>query len=303
MGALTQGLQGDQLAEIHALLEAGCVALTQLRHPMQSTQTQLKCLEYASTFGALVVFQSEIPSLSPLGGIHQGKASCHLGLPEIPCIAETIALQRDLSLVEQTGVRAHFNQISCGKSVQILAEAKDKGLPVTADVSLQQLYFTEDDCLHFDPLFHIKPPFRTDDDRAALLRGLKDGTIDAICSAHCPLPESAKAAPFAESQTGISALATFLPMSYQLVQKGVLTIDQWLDTIALNPAKILQLNHGEIKQGQVADLCIFDPSKRWELTPDKMHSKALNSPFLNKWISGSVQYMIKSGTLVYHNQD
>lgn len=300
VGALTQGLNGEQITEMHQLSEAGCIAFSQLREPIKNTQTLLRCLEYASTFDLLIIFQSQINSLTPRGGAHMGVTATRLGLPLISEAAETIAIQRDLTLVEHTGVRAHFNQISCARSVELIKSAQERGLSVTADVNIHQLHFTDRDLEGFDSSFHTVPPLRSESDRQALIQGIQEGVISAICSNHIALEEADKKAPFSDATAGMSAFCTFLPLSYQLVRKNIISINQWADLISTNPSKILKLNHGLIQAQMPANICIFDPMHNWQLTEQSIISKGKNTPLLNQWITGAVDYMIKSGTVVYN---
>ncbi|MCG8534179.1 MAG: dihydroorotase, partial [Pseudomonadales bacterium] len=256
IGALTKGLQGQQLAEMHSLREAGCIGVSQLRNPIKNSQVLLRCLEYASTFDLTVFFQCEDQSISPEGGIHSGPTATRLGLPGIPESAETIALSRDLLLVEQTGVRAHFGQISCARSVELIANAQARKLRVSADVAAHQLFLTDDMIDGFNSQFHVRPPLRSETDRHALIDGVKSGVISMLCSDHQPHQASAKSQPFPATEPGISAFETFLPLTYQLVADGVLTESEWVQRIAMNPAHLINLDAGHLGVGSNANLSV-----------------------------------------------
>ncbi len=302
IGAMTQGLAGIQLAEMHALREAGCIGITQLRHPIKDSQVLLRCLEYARTFDLIVFFQSEDQSLSPLGGVHAGPTATRLGLPGIPECAETIALSRDLQLVAYTGVRAHFGQISCARSVELIAEAQSKGLPVTADVAIHQLYLTEEKVDGFNGQYHVRPPLRSEQDRQALVDGLKSGVISMISSDHQPHEAAAKAQPFQATESGVSSFDSFLPLSYRLVTDGILTEAEWVQRIAMNPAHLLNLDSGQLTIGSNADLCVFDPNQQWTLNRSSMLSMGKNSPFLGQQLQGKVVATLKGGVITYRSE-
>ncbi|MDY6921353.1 MAG: dihydroorotase [Pseudomonadota bacterium] len=299
IGAMTRGLEGHQLAEMHALREAGCVGVSQLRRPLKSSQVLLRCLEYASTFDLIVFFQSEEQSLCPAGGVHAGPTATRLGLPGIPECAETIALARDLMLVEYTGVRAHFGQISCAASVELIATAQARGLPVTADVAVHQLYLTDTMVDGFNSHFHVRPPARTEADRQALIDGVKSGVISVLCSDHQPHEAAAKSQPFSDTASGLSAFSHFLPLSYELVHNGLLTESEWVQRIAMNPAHLINLDAGHLGQGSNANLCVFDPNARWRLEPDSILSAGKNTPFLGRELQGRVQLTLRDGTMSY----
>lgn len=301
IGALTRGLQGQQLAEMHALREAGCVGVSQLRQPVKDAQTLLRCLEYASTFDLTVFFQSEESSLSPKGGIHAGPTATRLGLPAIPDTAETIALSRDLLLVQQAGVRAHFGQISCRRSVELIAAAQRESLPVTADVAVHQLFLTDEMIDGFHGQYHTRPPLRSEQDRQGLIDGVKAGVISVLCSDHQPHEAAAKSEPFPSTEPGISAFSTFLPLSYQLVVMGILTESEWVQRIAMNPALLVGLDAGHLELGSNANLCVFDPARRWKLTEERMLSTGKNSPFLGQTLQGQVQLTLKDGAITCRN--
>lgn len=299
IGALTRGLEGQQLAEMHALRETGCVGVSQLRKPVKDAQTLLRCLEYASTFDLTVFFQSEEPSLSLKGGIHAGPTATRLGLPAIPDTAETIALSRDLLLVQQAGVRAHFGQLSCRRSVELIAAAQREGLPVTADVAVHQLFLTDEMIDGFNSQYYTRPPLRSEQDRQGLIDGVKAGVISILCSDHQPHEAAAKLEPFPSTEPGISAFDTFLPLSYQLVRTGVLTESEWVQRIAMNPALLVGLDAGHLELGSNANLCVFDPAKRWKLTEERMLSAGKNSPFLGQSLQGQVQLTLKDGAITF----
>ena len=301
IGALTKGLEGHQLSEMHALREAGCIGVSQLRRPIKDSQVLLRCLEYASTFDLIVFFQSEDQSISPLGGMHAGPTSTRLGLPGIPECAETIALSRDLLLVEQTGVQAHFGQVSCARSVELIANAQARGLKVTADVAVHQLYLTDNMIDGFNSAYHVRPPARTEADRQALIDGVKSGVISMLCSDHQPHEAAAKAEPFPTTEAGISAFSHFLPLSYELVDNGVLTESEWVQRIAMNPAHLIGLDAGHLSIGSNANLCVFDPNREWTLKKENVYSQGKNTPFLGRKMPGRVELTLRDGSISFRS--
>ena len=288
LGALTKGLAGEQPANMHALSKAGCLAVTNARQAMFNDETLLCCLEYAATLDLTVFFYPEEPSLAK-GCVHDGFTSARLGLPSIRRVAETIALAKQLLLVEETGVRAHFSQLSCKGSVELIRIAKDKGLPVTADVAMHQLHLTDAAIDGFNSLAHVLPPLRSEEDRLALCAGVQSGVIDAICSHHQPLNAAAKLAPFAATEAGISAIETVLPLGLKLVREGVLTEDKLWRALTINPAKILQINAGDLSKG--GGVVVVDTQKTWSVAPENLVSQGHNTPFLGMMVQGQVRHL------------
>lgn len=299
LGALTKGLQGQQLAEMHALKEAGCIGFTQMRHPVKDSRTLLRCLEYAATFDLTVFFQSEDAGLAGDGCVHAGPTATRLGLSGIPSAAETIALSRDLLLVEHTGVRAHFGQLSCARSVELIANAQARGLPVTADVAAHQLFLTDTLVDGYNSLYHLDPPLRSELDRLALIEGVRSGVIAALCSDHQPHEAAAKAAPFAASEPGMSAFATYLPLSFQLVRQKTLTVAEWVRVVSTQPAAILGLEAGSIRVGEDANITVFHPELQWTLDMDTLVSLGANTPYLGASVEGRVLATLKDGRITF----
>ena len=299
IGAITQGLNGSQLSEMHSLQEAGCVGVSQLRNAIKNNRVLLRCLEYAATFNLTVFFQSTDLSLQGDGIVHEGFTSTRLGLPGIPRSAETVALARDLLLVEQTGVKAHFSQLSCARSVDMIATAQQRGLPVTADIAVHQLLFNDESVDGFNSQYHVTPPFRSETDRKALIDGVKSGVISVISSDHQPHEAAAKSAPFGATESGISSIETLLPLSYGLVRDGHLTETQWVSCIATTPAKIINIEAGCILNNTTANLTVFDPSAQWQLTANSLHSEGKNSPLIGQTLYGRTCATVCNGKLVY----
>ena len=285
LGALTEGLKGENPSNIAGLKKGGCIAVSNARRPFTNDLVLLRTLEYAATFGMKVFFYPDEPSLSGDGVAHEGYIASYHGLQGIPWIAETVALSTQLLMVEETGIAAHFSQLSCKSSVELMRWAKDKGLPVTCDVAMHQLYLTDDNLEGFNAMAYVLPPLRSNTDQQALRRGLKDGTIDAICSHHEPLNATAKKAPFAESTPGISNFDTFMALACQLVRDEVLTLEQLVDKICLNPARIAGIDE---QYATIGGAVMVDPNLEWHVTSDTMYSNGKNTPFFNQCLQGRV---------------
>ena len=205
-------------------------------------------------------------------------------------IAETVALAKQLLLVEETGVKAHFSQLSCKSSVELIRIAKDKGLPVTADVAMHQLHLTDAAIDGFNSLAHVRPPLRSEADRLALCAAVQDGTIDAICSHHQPLNAAAKLAPFPATEPGISALETVLPLGLRLVRDGLLTEDRLWRALTVNPARIAGISAGTLATG--GGVIIVDPEAGWNIAPETLVSAGHNTPFVGMLVQGRVQAVL-----------
>jgi dihydroorotase len=299
LGALTQGLEGKLLTDMAALEEAGCVGVSNALEPITDTLVLRRAMEYAATFDLTVYLHAEDPWLRNTGCVHEGEVGTRLGLPGIPEAAETVALARDLALIEQTGVRAHFCNLSGARAVTMLAEAQKQGLPVTADVTAHHLHLTEHDIGYFNTQCHVRPPLRGLRDRDALRAALRSGVISSICSDHQPHEPDAKLAPFAESEPGISGLETLLPLTLKLVEDKLLTLNEAIALLTLKPAGILGVECGNLGVGATADVCIFDPTAHWMLSADKFVSRGRNSPFLGWEFSGRVTHTLVGGEVVF----
>jgi dihydroorotase len=299
LGALTHGLDGERLSEMAALKNAGCVGVSNALRPLANTLVQRRALEYAATFGLTVFLHPNDHWLSANGCAHEGQVATRLGLPGIPEAAETAAVARDLTLIEQTGIRAHFCHLTTARAVHMVARAQFDGLPVTADVALPYLYLTEVDISDFDSHCHVIPPLRTTQDRLHLREALKRGTLSAISSDHQPHEADAKLRSFPSTEPGISGLDTLLPMSLRLVEEQVIELDELIHRLTAGPAGILGLPFGTLSVGRSADVCIFDPNLVWQLNTDTMRSNGHNTPFMGWEMKGRVVHTLLAGNLVH----
>ncbi len=301
IGALTQQLKGEQLAEMAALKAAGCIGVANV-YPFENSRVLLHALEYAATHDLLVFLTPQDPWLSAKGFAHDGVVATRLGLPAIPAAAETVAVARDLALIAQTGARAHFSQLSTALAVHMIGRAQYDGHKISCDVSAHQLFLSEVDLEGFNRQCHVIPPLRTLQDRDGLRVGLRKGTIGALCSDHQPHESDAKNRPFCSTEPGISALETLLPLTLKLVDEGVLTLKAAITRLTSGPARLLRIEAGSLSVGQRADICIFDRDELWTLTPEALVSQGKNSPFIGWQLKGRVSHTIHAGRLVFERK-
>jgi dihydroorotase len=299
LGALTRNLDGEHLSEMHALKQAGCIGVSNALTPLASTLIQRRAFEYAATFDLTVFLHANDAALSANGCMHEGQVSTRLGLPGIPEAAETVAVARDLALIQQTGVRAHFGRLTTQRAVRMVARAQFDGAPVTADVAIHNLYLTELDTIEFGSDYHFIPPLRTQEDRDGLREGLRGGTLSAICSDHQPHEPDAKLMPFPATEPGASGLDSLLPLTLKLVAEKHLLLPDAIARVTCGPAQVLNLPYGELSVGRAADVCIFDPGATWRLDPGSMHSQGKNTPFRGWEMLGQVRYTLRDGDIVY----
>ncbi|UCJ17979.1 dihydroorotase [Pseudomonas sp. MM211] len=298
IGALSKGLDGEQLAELVALRDAGCVAFGNGLNNFRNARTLRRALEYAATFDLTVIIHSQDHDLAEGGLAHEGATASFLGLSGIPETAETVALARDLLLVEQSGVRAHFSQLTSARGAQLIADAQARGLPVTADVALYQLILTDEALIDFSSLYHVQPPLRTRADRDGLREAVKSGVISAISSHHQPHERDAKLAPFGETEPGMSGVQLLLPLAMTLVQDGLLDLPTLLARLSSGPAEALRLPAGKLQVGGAADILLFDPQAS-TVAGESWYSKGRNSPFLGHCLPGQVRYTLVDGHISY----
>ncbi len=302
LGAVTRQLQGQLLTEMYALTAAGCVGFSQADTAIVDTQVLWRAFEYAASFGYTLFMRAEDPYLAKNGVAHDGEVASRLGLKGIPSAAESIALQTMLRIAQATGVNLHIARVSTAESVELIRQAKQSGMQVTADVSIQHLHLTDMDIGFFDSMVHLTPPVRTQRDRDALRAGLLDGTLDAICSDHTPVDDDAKALPFAESHPGASALELLLPLTLKWAAQAKLSPAQALAKITQAPANILGVHAGNLQVGATADVVIYDPEMEWRVDGRALMSQGKNTPFVNHAVTGKVTTTLTQGRLVFQQE-
>jgi len=299
LGALTYGLKGAELTEMVELTEAGCKAFSQADAPLTDTRVLMRAMQYAATFGYRVWLRPQDSFLAKNGVAHDGEVATRLGLPPIPVVAETIALSTALQLARETGVTLHICRLSSAAAVDMVRAAKQEGLNVTCDVSMNHVHLTEMDIGYFDANCHLMPPLRSQRDRTALRAGLLDGTIDAICSNHSPVDDDAKLLPFAEAEAGATGLELLLTLVLKWAEQEKVPLLHALSRVTINPAKLLGQKMGHLSLGAHADICIFDPATNWRVEPAALRSQGKNTPFNGYEMQGRVRYTLLDGQLVF----
>lgn len=299
LGALTRALDGETLGEMATLAGAGCIAFSKGKRPIHDTLVMMRALQYAASLGFAVWLQPEDYHLAQGGAAHDGLVAARLGLPGIPVCAETIAIVTALELVRESGCRVHFRRLSSAAGVRLLAAAKAEGLPVTGDVSAYHLHLTDESIGLFDSSARLSPPLRTARDRDALRAALAGGTLQAIVSDHTPVSDDGKQLPFAEAEPGASGVELLLPLALALAEGGAMPLSRCLATITHEPAQIAGLPGGTLSVGADADVCIFDPTDRWQVTPAALHSSGSNTPLAGATLTGRVRQTLVDGRTVF----
>lgn len=294
IGAITRGLEGDLLSDMAGLKNAGCIAVGNGSRGVRNARILRRCMAYAQTFGLTVMFNPENQSLAADGYAHDGLVTSRLGLLGIPEVAETAAVMELLLLAEETGVRLHLSQLSCARSVDMLAEARQRGIQVTADVAMHQLVFTEEALAGFDGRFHVRPPLRSEADRLALVGGVRNGTIDAIVSQHQPHDSAAKQAPLAATEPGLSSIESVLSLGLELVNRDELTLPELIRALTSGPASVIDRS-AAIAEGELADLCLFDPAATWQANERTLVSAGRHVPVENRNLPGVVRLTLVEG--------
>jgi dihydroorotase len=303
MAAMTKGLRGEEMAELGLLHEAGAIAFTNGKTSVANAKVMRNVLAYARDFGALIMHHLEEPSLAADGVMNEGEISTRLGLRGIPAAAETIMLERDIRLVELTGSRYHAGQISCRASLDIIRNAKARGLPVTCGVSVNHLTLNENDIGPYRTFFKLKPSLRAEEDRRAMVEGLARGDIDVIVSAHDPRGSDGKRRPFAEAADGAVGLETLLAAALRLYHNGEVDLFTLLNALLTNPAKLLGLPSGCIAKGAPADLVLIDLDAPFTVKPEALRSRSKNTPFDEARLEGRPLLTLVAGRLVYNYAD
>src|SRR5690554_340060 len=302
-GAITKGLNGTEMTEYGLLKEAGAVCLTDGRHAIQSPAMLRTAMSYAANYGMIFVHHLCDTDLAGAGVMNEGLFATILGLKGIPREAETIPLARDLQLAALTGVNYHAAQISCAASVELVAAAKKRNKSVTAGVSINNLALNENDIGRYRTFFKLSTPLRSEDDRQAIVEGLRNGTIDAIHSDHDPQDTEVKRQPFAEASDGAIGLETLLAAALRLVHSGDVDILTVLRAMTSRPADILGLAAGRIAVGAPADLILFDLEYPWQVSEQQLRSRSRNTSFEGARLAGKVMRTIVSGETVFEHVD
>lgn len=297
-GALTMHLKGEAMSEIGLMQSSGAVLFTNGDWPVASTSVLRRTMAYAASCGAMVASRADERTLA--GGVmNAGAQASRMGLPGLPREAEWIGLARDLLLAEATGCTLLVDQISTGRSIEMITEARKRGVNVHVSVAAHHLFFNEGDVGDYLTYCKVNPPFRKEEDRQALIDALASGHIDAVVSAHDPQPPEEKRLPFGEAAFGAAGLETVLSALLALVQDERLSLLDALAPVTSRPADLIGLPQGRLTVGAPADLILFDPEKPWLCEREKLQSRSLNSPFDGRRMVGRVMHTLVAGETVF----
>ncbi len=300
IGAVTLGQKGEQLAEFGELVGAGAVAVSDDGKPVGSSHMMRTALEYARTFGIPVADHCEDLALAHGGAMHEGIVSTRLGLKGIPAAAEEIMVARDIILAELTGGHVHLCHMSTRGSVELIRRGKERGIRVTAEATPHHFSLTHERCGGYDTNAKMNPPLREAEDVEAIRAGLRDGTIDVIASDHAPHHYDAKEREFDQAPNGIVGLETALGVAIRhLVEPGVLTLPELVDRMSTRAARIFNLPGGTLAVGAPADVVVFDPAERWQVRPDRFHSKSRNTPYAGEELVGRAHLTVVRGRVAF----
>jgi len=302
VGSITKGLKGESLAEMGELKEAGCPAVSDDGRPVSSGELMRRALEYARPFGLTVISHAEDLSLVGEGVMNDGFVATELGLKGIPWVAEDAAVARDVMLAEFTGSRLHVAHVSTKGAVEILREAKRRGVHVTAEATPHHFTLTDEAVRGYNTNAKMNPPLRGAEDVAAVRAGLADGTIDAIATDHAPHHFDEKNVEFNIALNGIVGLETALPLSLRLVEDGVLPLQDLISRLTTGPARALGIPRGTLEVGAAADVSVIDPELKWTVDAAKLLSKSKNTPFDGWKMKGAAVCTIVAGKVVYRRE-
>jgi len=299
IGAASKGLAGKELAEYGLMKEEGIVAVSDDGRPIGSADLLMKVLQYASDFSIPVMNHCEVESLAD-GAMNEGDISTQLGLRGIPTAAEDIMISRDILMAEYLHLPIHICHVSTQGGVRLIREAKARGVRVTAETCPHYFVLTEEACLGFDTNAKMNPPLRTEEDRLAIIEGLKDKTIDLIVTDHAPHHADEKVLEFALANNGIVGFETAFALGYTyLVRPGFLSLEDFIACMSVNPSKLLGLGRGTLAIGAPADISVFDLEQPFVFDKDTMLSKARNTPFHGYTLYGETNLTISGGRITY----
>ena len=298
VGAVSKGLEGKFLAEIGDMVFSGAVAITDDGHPVENAALMRRAMQYSDMFDIAVISHCEDMSLGE-GDMNEGAVASELGLRGISPSAEEVMASRDILLAENLGCRVHIAHISTKGTVELVRQAKKRGVKVTCETCPHYFSLTDEACRGYNTNAKMNPPLRTAEDVLAIKEGLKDGTIDCIVTDHAPHHPDEKQCEFGYAKNGIVGLETSLGLGIKnLVNEGYLTMTQLIEKMSKNPSEILGIAKGTLSVGRSADIVIFDPESEWTVDTSKLHSKSKNSPFDGFRLYGKPEYVIVNGNIV-----
>lgn len=303
IGAVSRGIKGEALSEMGELADAGCVAVSDDGSPVRRGEILRRAIRYASAFGLLVIDHAEDLEITGEGVMHEGSMSTLLGLEGIPAAAEAAGIARDLGLVREFGGRIHIAHVSTRAAVDLIREAREDGLGVTAETCPHFFSLTHEAVTGYNTNAKVKPPLRTAEDVEAVISGLADGTIDVIATDHAPHHRDEKEVEFDLAAFGISGFETALSLTLELVRKGRLGLMEAVGKWTSSPARIAGLPGGALAEGRPADIILVDPEREWTVDPARFLSRGKNTPFAGMKVHGEVVATFVGGRMVYHRNE
>lgn len=303
IGAITKNCEGAEISEMATMKSGGIVAVSDDGKCIQNAKLMLNCMRYATNFDLPVIVHPEDYNLAGRGQIHSGKIATQVGLSGIPSLAEEVIIARDIMLAESAPAKLHIAHISTAKGIELVRQAKQKGLPVTCEVTPHHLVLNEEACLSFDTNTKMKPPLRSEKDRLACIEALRDGTIDCIATDHAPHADFEKVREFDQAPFGVIGFETaFATLYHHLVKPGLLSLERLAEALTSAPVRILRLAESALKEESAADITIIDLNQDTVFDADSILSKSKNSPWLNQTLSSRVILTLLDGNVSYQAQ-
>ena len=299
IGAITKGLKGEILSDMGELKEAGCIGYSDDGRPVSDSEIMRRALEYSKMFDLPCIQHSEVLELTQGGSMNEGIVSTELGLKGMPTEAEDIMVHRDICLLPKTGGRLHVAHISSGGSVDLVRQAKAKGLPVTCEVAPHHFTLTHDACRGYDTNAKMSPPLRTQSDLDMIKEGMRDGTIDIIATDHAPHDRVDKQVEFSKACFGIVGLETALPLTLKMVDEKVISLEKAIDMLTFQPSQLFKLDKGTLGVGKAADITLFDEKMEYTIDPSQFKSRSKNSPYKDWKVRGKVLRTLVNGKTVF----
>ena len=299
IGAITKGLRGETLSDMGELKEAGCIGYSDDGRPVSNSEIMRRALEYSKMFDLPCIQHSEVLELTQGGSMNEGIVSTELGLKGMPTEAEDIMVHRDICLLPKTGGRLHVAHISSGGSVDLVRQAKAKGLAVTCEVAPHHFTLTHDACRGYDTNAKMSPPLRTQSDLDMIKEGMRDGTIDIIATDHAPHDRVDKQVEFSKACFGIVGLETALPLTLKMVDEKVISLERAIDMLTFQPNQLFNLDKGSLGIGKAADITLFDEKMEYTIDPSQFRSRSKNSPYKDWKVRGKVLRTLVNGKTVF----
>ena len=298
--SITKQTEGQLMTEFGLLSLRGIVGFSDVNKTVQNTELMARIMDYASDIGVLIMQHAEDYELSKNSCINDGEIATRLGLEGVSQIAEKIIIERDLSLLSEYPCRYHINQISSKKSLEVIKKNKSNGKKFSVGVSINNLSLNENDIGEFKTFLKLSPPLRLEEDRLSLVKGIKENLIDVIVSDHIPEDEESKRLPFSQAATGAIGIETLLPLALEMHHNESLPLNKIIETLTINPAKILQINKGTLAKGSDGDICILDLDAPWVVEAEKLKSKSKNTAIEGRKLQGKVLMTFLNGELAFN---